>query len=444
MKKHVSILLVITLILSMMPTSLLLAKEKIESEVKTVMLSPSDSTAQKSLNLEESEDSTYLIKYKDDNGKEKGKSKIKEKGGNIKKEFKKAKVVKAKLTKELLKDIKNDSDIECIEPDFKVKVNSEEIPWGVEEVGAPIAQQNGFAGTGIKIAVFDTGISKHQDLSLSGGISFVDGVESYADDNGHGTHVAGIISSQVNGQGIVGTAPSANLYAVKVIRADGSGNYSSIIEAIEWAIDNRIHIINMSFGGGMYSQILEEAINTAYQNNILMFASAGNDGSTSNDTITYPAKYANVISVGAVDREDNKAYFSSGGADLELVAPGVDIKSTLKDGSYGMMSGTSMACPHAVGVAALLWSKDTSVENSTIRDLLDYSAIGLGDKTQYGNGLVNASNALEIYNSYLSSKKDITNSEKKVPKKWKVKNNNQSAPNVNINLFFIFNLTTRM
>lgn len=307
-------------------------------------------------------DYNYLIKFKDDNGKIKGKKKIEEKGGKIDKEFKYSKAIRANITANLLTDLKNDPSVETIEPDFAVKslgnVEEETVPWGVNEVSSTIAHQEGVTGKGVKVAVFDTGINDHPDLNISGGVSFVAGTDSFKDDNGHGTNVAGIIASQMNNQGIMGVAPSVELYSVKVLDSAGNGRYSSIIQAVEWAIDNKINLINMSFGGSERSKILEDALQMAYDNNILIFAAAGNGGKSDNDTILYPAKYKQVVAVGAIDKNEERAEFSSIGPELELVAPGVDIESTLSNGSYGNKSGTSMAAPHATGVAALLWSKD--------------------------------------------------------------------------------------
>ena len=377
-------------------------------------------------------DYNYLIKFKDDDGKKKVKKNIEEKGGKINKEFKNLKVIRASITVDLLTELKNDPNVETIEQDFAVEslgdVERETIPWGVDKVSSTIAHHEGITGKGVKVGIFDTGINQHTDLNINGGVSFVDGTDSFKDDNGHGTNVAGIMASLINNQGIIGVAPSVELYSVKVLDSSGNGRYSSIIQALEWAIENKINIINMSFGGSEKSKILEDALQMAYDNNILIFAAAGNDGKASNDTILYPAKYKQVVAVGAIDKNEVRAEFSSVGPDLELVAPGVDIESTLSDGLYGNKSGTSMAAPHATGVAALLWSKDINLTNQTIRDLLDQSAVGLGDKDLYGNGLVNARYALEFYNDYADVKAGKVDKATKVKKqKFPASNEHKSA-----------------
>lgn len=208
------------------------------------------------------------------------------------------------------------------------------------------------------------------------------------DDNGHGTHVAGTIGALDNELGVIGVAPQADIYAIKALDQYGNGSYSDIISGIEWAIDNNIDIINMSIGGTTKSKTLETAVNNAYNAGILLVASAGNNGYDKKGTITYPAAYDSVIAVGAVDENNTRAYFSSVGRQLELMAPGVNVLSTVPNNSYASYSGTSMASPHIAGSAALLWEANPNLSNVEIRNLLNNSAIYLGDSFEYGNGLV--------------------------------------------------------
>jgi subtilisin family serine protease len=321
-------------------------------------------------NVEESsnnstEKQTYMIKYKDSSKKSELQDTIIQKNGKVKKIIEKFNTIIAELTPEEISNIKDDHNIAVIEQDYVVQTLGEGIPWGVEKIKAIDAHRQGIFGKGINIAIFDTGISEHPDIKISGGVSIIDGEKTYNDENGHGTNVAGVISSQINNEGIIGTAPEVNLYAIKVINSQGIGRYSDIIEGIEWAIDNNINIINMSFGGDQYSKILEEAINMAYENNILIIAASGNNGGE--NTITYPAKYQNVIAVGAVDKENNLTSFTSTGTEMELVAPGTDILTTTLDGKQGKVEGTSFAASYVTGAAGLLWSKDKTISNTTIR-----------------------------------------------------------------------------
>ncbi len=181
----------------------------------------------------------------------------------------------------------------------------QQITWGIERVKAPEAWNNS-TGTNVKIAVLDTGISNsHPDLIVSGGINLVGKSKNkkWNDDNGHGTHVSGIIAARNNNIGVVGVAPDAQLYAVKVLDAYGSGYISDVIEGIDWAVQNNMDIVSMSLGTSTYSQALNDTTANAYKAGILLVASAGNsgDGNLFTDDVLYPAKFDSVIAVSAVD-----------------------------------------------------------------------------------------------------------------------------------------------
>ncbi|NEW09152.1 S8 family serine peptidase [Paenibacillus sp. SYP-B3998] len=275
------------------------------------------------------------------------------------------------------------------------KPNSSTIPWGIKAIGADLTMNTKSEGKNIKVAVLDTGIAIHPDLNISGGISFITNNSSYSDDNGHGTHVAGTIAALNNKFGVVGTAPLADLYAVKVLDNSGSGNYAEIIQGIYWAIDNRMDIISMSFGGSENSQLLHEAIQEASNNGILIVAAAGNRGRGA-ETELYPALFPEVISVGATDKKNQRAVFSSTGSELDIVAPGTDILSTTKDGQYALLSGTSMAVPHVTGAAATLWAKNKKMSSQQIKNKLYETATALGNTSEYGHGLINVAKALGL------------------------------------------------
>lgn len=346
----------------------------------------------------------YLILFKDESKKQLIKDKIKNKKERPIKEFKKINAISVELDDEELGEMIDYPEVLLVEPDSEVQITEESTPWGVQEVKTPIASTAGIRGKGVKVAVFDTGISNHEDLVISGGISFVDGISSYNDDNGHGTHVAGTIAAQANGIGVVGVAPEASLYAVKVLDKNGAGTYSKIISALEWAIDNKINIVNMSLGARTYSQILQDEINKAAQSGILIFAAAGNDGGDgTTDTINYPARMNNVVAVGAVDQNGQRASFSSTGAELDITAPGVNITSTLINGGYGTKSGTSMACPHAVGAAALIWSKDLTVNKDVILGLMKVATTVKDNYLFYGSGEINIQEELRMYDNFVAN-----------------------------------------
>ena len=320
---------------------------------------------------------------------------IKQKKGKVKKSFKILPVVAADLSASAVQELRKNPNVSLIEEDQKVYAAGQIIPWGITKVRAPEAQQIGCTGSGVKVAVFDTGISTtHEDIHLSGGANFVQNAVDYSDDNGHGTQVAGIISATNNNVGVLGVSPNAQIYSVKVLDKYGSGNFSDIIAGIEWAINNKVNIINMSFGGDTYSQIFQNSLDKAYNSGILLIASAGNNGFNKKGSITYPAAYQSVIAVGAVDLQNKRADFSSVGRDLELVAPGVGIQSTFTNG-YGYYSGTSFASPHVSGVAALVWETRSELTNIQLRNILNKSANSIGDSFNYGYGIVNVMSALK-------------------------------------------------
>ncbi|PRA01673.1 MULTISPECIES: S8 family serine peptidase [unclassified Paenibacillus] len=280
--------------------------------------------------------------------------------------------------------------------DKSVKESAQTIPWGIHSTGAYMLQSK--KGTGdrvVKVAVFDTGVVDHQDLNIAGGVSFDESSTSYTDDKGHGTHIAGTIAAIDNGVGVVGISPSTELYAVKVIDGTGNGYTSSVIQGIEWAINNNINIINMSFVSSQYSEALHEEILRAKEAGIIIVAAAGNSG-LGEDTIKYPAKYPEVVAVGAVDYSYHRADFSSTGSELDLVAPGFGIISTTMDGAYGVSSGTSNAAAHVTGAASLLWSHNPSWTGEEVVQRLYETVTPLEDTHETGRGLLNVAKAANV------------------------------------------------
>lgn len=296
-----------------------------------------------------------------------------------------------------VKKLKKDKNVEYIEDDGVIKKSDDNITWNVDLVKAPELQKQNYNGQGIKVAVFDTGIDiNNRDVQVKDGVSFVEGVSDFSDDNGHGTAVAGIIGAVKNNEGYLGVAPEVELYSVKVLDKDGLGTYSNIIQGIEWAIENDMDIISMSLGGTQYSKILKDAISEANKNNILVVAASGNEGRAGN--IDYPARFNEVICVGAIDKAGQLATFSNKGYEMDLVAPGTDIETTYLNNSNIKLSGTSAAVPHVVGVAAQIWSAKNDLTQEQLKALLYKSATPLGDVKLYGWGMVNAIQSLENIN----------------------------------------------
>ena len=280
------------------------------------------------------------------------------------------------------------------------------LPWGVDRIDAELVWSTGNTADPIKVGIIDTGISKdHPDLALNikGGVNAINPYKSWNDDNGHGSHVAGIVAALNNSIGVVGVGPQIDLYAVKVLNASGSGYLSDVIEGIEWAINNGMQVINMSLGTNQGVQSLHDAVIAAKNAGIVVVAAAGNSGGA----VSYPAAYPEVIAVSATDKNNQIASWSSRGPEIDFAAPGVSIYSTYKGKSYATLSGTSMAAPHVAGAAALVlntpvgsydlngngkWDPD-EVQTKLCDRAVDLGTFGMDNL--YGCGLVNAYNAVQ-------------------------------------------------
>jgi len=344
-----------------------------------------------------------LIGFKDGIGHqaaERRKGWVREIGGEVRYSYRFVPAAAANLSETQISRFRADPRVTYIEEDGLVHALDLELDnsWGVKHIGAGNVHSYN-KGAGVKVAIIDTGIDyTHPDLdgNYAGGYDFVNSDNNPMDDNGHGTHCAGIAAAEDNNEGVVGVAPEASIYGVKVLSSSGSGYLSDVVAGIQWAIDNGMDIISMSLGTNYNYQTLQNACDQAYAAGILLVAAAGNDYSIrlgiEQDTVDYPARYGSVIAVGATDNTDTKASFSSTGLTLELAAPGVNIKSTYRGGGYASGSGTSMACPHVAGTAALVLAGP----GGDVRAILQNTADELGNPGRdkwYGFGLVDADEA---------------------------------------------------
>ena len=266
------------------------------------------------------------------------------------------------------------------------------IPWGVARIEADKAWSTS-TGDGVKVAVLDTGIDiNHPDLddNLADCLNFLHWWRNCRDDNGHGTYVAGIIAAEDNSFGVVGVAPEARLYILKILDRRGQGYLSDLIEALDWAIANEIEVINMSLGTDSDVASLHEAIQRVEAAGIIQVAAAGNSGPEA-ETVFYPAKYPQVIAVSVTDSDDEVPSWSSRGSEIDLAAPGVSIYSTYRGGGYKTLSGSSASAPHVTGAVALRLETHPGEDPDSMRGVLkDNADFLLFDSTWVGAGLVNA------------------------------------------------------
>lgn len=289
-------------------------------------------------------------------------------------------------------------DLRYAEPNFLVQV-ADVIPndpnWGLQygltNIRAPQGWEFTTGSTSIRIAIIDTGIDRtHPDLAgkIVAGYDFVNGDNNAQDDNGHGTHVAGIAAAiSNNGTGVAGVSWGARLIPVKVLNSVGGGSYANVAAGIVWAADHGAHVINLSLGGASPSLTLQNAVDYAVSRGVVVVAASGNSGS---NFVLYPARYANVIAVAATDSSNTRAWFSNYGPEIDLSAPGVSIYSTAL-GGYMFRNGTSMATPYVSGLAAILRGSSSLSSPSDIALQMETTALDLGLPGWddfYGYGLI--------------------------------------------------------
>ena len=238
--------------------------------------------------------------------------------------------------------------------------SGEKIDYGVRMSGSPLEWEETM-GEGIKVGIIDTGVDlTHPDLRgrIKASKNFIGG-ESAQDDNGHGTHVAGIIAAEKNGLGVVGVAPKADLYIAKAFNKEGTSQGDAISRSMSWLLSENVDVINMSFSSNTPENEYYGRIKEAYNRGVMMLCAAGNEGrdQSGRDEVGYPAHYDETMAVAAVDIQKERADFSSQGAKVEIAAAGKDIYSTYLNGGYATLSGTSMATPIIAGCTALLQAK---------------------------------------------------------------------------------------
>jgi serine protease len=312
----------------------------------------------------------------------------------------------------LIARLANDSRVEAVERAGIAKIlwtpNDPKYgeQWHMKRAGAESAWEYA-CGEGVVVSVVDTGIAcydaegfmKGTDLagtSCVAGYNFVGKNDIAADDQGHGTHVAGTIAQTTNnGVGVAGLAHCAKLMPVKVLSARGWGTMADVAEGIRWSADHGAHVINLSLGAPMKSKVVENAVNHAIKKGVVVVAAAGNSGRS----VGWPAAYPGVIAVSATDKNDNIAWFSSRGPEVTIGAPGVGVtQQTIceagknKCEQWGVFNGTSMASPHVAGAAALLVGQGVTDADS-VKSILEATATPKEDKNLFGAGILEAGKA---------------------------------------------------
>jgi len=277
-----------------------------------------------------------------------------------------------------------------IEESLNAQAATDRPGWNITSFDLPKVWKE-TKGEGVVVHVLDTGADlDHPDLveNILPGKNFIREGKEPRDDNKHGSHCAGIICAPKNGIGIIGVAPKCKVVPVKVLNKKGSGDMRVVAKAIRWSVDNGADIISMSLGCPNKVQQVRKAVKYAAKKGVPVFCAAGNAGLT--DNIFYPARYPETIAVGSVDEDLGRSDFSNTGKNLDFMAPGGKILSTVPDNWYSVLSGTSMACPFVVGVAALLKSyvknNETDLKLETVdeyRNALKKYTIPVSDK-RYG------------------------------------------------------------
>ncbi|WP_241254709.1 S8 family peptidase [Brevibacillus sp. SYP-B805] len=332
---------------------------------------------------------------------------LKKAHAHVKRDYGHAMIIKSEslTTKQLMKLFAEHPDSIYAEPNYLLLPNRvpndilyRRYQWNLPLIGME-QSWNVSRGSGkVVVAIVDTGIDlDHPEFrgKLATGYNVLEDNHYPMDDNGHGTHVAGIIAARTNNRvGIAGMSWNSRLMPVKAIGADGSGTAFDIAQGIRWAADHGADVINLSVGNYTSSAALREACRYAYDKNVVLVAATGNDAT---DQPGYPAAYREVFGVSAVDHNRNRADFSNYGDYVDVVAPGVDIASTYIYSDYAALSGTSMACPHVAALASLIRSVNPDLSSEQVMNIMRSTARDLGRPGKdplYGYGLIDVNAAV--------------------------------------------------
>jgi thermitase len=303
--------------------------------------------------------------------------------------------------KDKIKSYQSHPDVEYAEPNYYFHAFA--VPndpyfnnqYGLKKIQAPQAWDQTIGSPDTMIAIVDSGVQRtHPDLAskVVNGYDYVDNDNTPNDENGHGTHCAGITGAIANNNiGVAGVAPGSTIYAVRVLDRQNNGELYAITQGIVEAADSGAKVINLSLGSPNDAQVLKQAVQYAWNRGAVIVVAAGNTGNTQPN---YPAYYNEVISVASTDQFDRKSPFSNYGSWVDVAAPGSNIYSTFIGNTFRSMDGTSMAAPHVSGLAALL--ADQGFSNIEIRQIIEQTSDKInGTGVFWRNGRINANEAIK-------------------------------------------------
>lgn len=344
-----------------------------------------------------------IIVYKND-VKDADITELTKQGASIQKRFSEMRAVVAHVDAAKVKDIQLDPNVERIVEDQIVRTM---LDTSIPQIGANSIHASGVVGQGVRVCIVDTGVDdSHPGLNpLVAQHDFVNNDSDATDDEGHGTHVAGIVASK---DAIFrGVASGASLMAAKVLDSNGDGFVSDVIDGINWCVANNADVINLSLGGGLFGSTCDSnldamAVNNAVAAGVVVAVASGNDGTL--NAVSSPACASGAIAVGAIDDLDGRTAFSNEGPQLDVVAPGAPITSLnapINGGGFATFFGTSMATPHVAGLAALILDKNSNLNPAQVRAAIENNALDLTDPPAvpgfdpvYGWGRIQAANSV--------------------------------------------------
>lgn len=301
------------------------------------------------------------------------------------------------INEDSIKDIEFDDDVDT--KTLLDATSSQATTYAFDLMGAKKFHDEGIKGKGVKLAVIDSGIQKHEDLKITGGFNAYDESKPYDKDlaSTHGTKIAGVVAAQDNGKGMLGVAPDCELYAVRIDDGGGSINrtqWSAQIKALNWCIENKMDAINCSFSSKTESSSREEAFREAYDAGIAIFCSAGNrqGDDVNRSTIVYPSNYTFVNTVANITKDKKRYKTSSVGRGINFSSGGDSVRTTTLDkdrevsAKYANGTGTSFATPAVMGMFALYKEKYGESRDQIIQRM-HVNAERIGDEKMFGSGI---------------------------------------------------------